>query len=567
MNKRLLSLCAALLLLCGCGQTPSRVSDPDPTPVATPVTTPAPVPKPTVLEVCVGTEGYTLDPTYCDAEVSADYMTHLFEGLLKYLPQEGAGVTEAVLAPGMAERWERSDEGLTYTFYLREDAVWSDGEPVRAQDFVYAWQRLLTPTAAGEQQHAAAAAQLIGVIRNAAAVAAGELPPSLLGVRAVSDKVLEVQLEQPCSHFLKLCAAPCLLPLREDVITAHGGDWTKAEHMVVNGAFTLEELVHDDHMTLRANPLYYDAAAIGPEAILWRFSDGDETGLEGLHFVADVADETAEGWGSSPRAGTYYLYLNVNNVQNWKVRAAMVLAVDRDAIAAAVGSGASAAVGMIPTGIAQSDGTPYAPSAEAAEQPLYGWLQKTYPKYDLNTYEGRCALARRLMDEAVSTGSWYRSYRLYYRFNESTVNRLVAETCQKNWREVLGVQTEFSLVSGTTYANSLRNGSFSAAYLGWLPDYNDPQSMLEIMTRGGDYNHSAWGDGNYTAAVRAVTEEYDPSARDAMQQAADAMLFSQDRFAVCPVFFYGDSYCVAEGVSNVGHNGMGGYSFHYVTFD
>ncbi len=275
MKKRLLIL-LALVLLSGCRQPADTAVTPTPTP--TPMVTATPAPTPMVLTVCVGTEGYTLDPTYVSDVESADYMGHLFEGLTKYVPQSRgeSGVTETVLAPGMAEHWERSPDGLTYTFTIRADAVWSDGKPVRAQDFVYAWRRLLTPSAADEMKHSAAAQQLFGVLKNAAEVSAGELPPSKLGVRAVSDQVLEVTLEQECSHFLKLCASTCLLPLREDIIDRYGGDWTKEGIMVGNGAFTLESLVHDDHMTLRANPLYYDAEAIGPDRILWYFSDGGE---------------------------------------------------------------------------------------------------------------------------------------------------------------------------------------------------------------------------------------------------------------------------------------------------
>lgn len=568
MKRLLLCLLTAVLLLCGgCGGDPV----PEVTPTPAPSAAPSPSPTPAVLRVCVGTEGYTMDPTYVSDVEAPSYMSHLFEGLTRYVPADtGSAVEPMELVLGMAESVTRSEDGLRYTFTIRPDAMWSDGEPVRARDFVYAWQRLFTPSQADEMKHSASAEQLFGVLKNADRVSSGKLPPSKLGVEAKSDRELVVYLEEECSHFLKLCASTCLVPLRQDLIEEHGGDWTQAENLVVNGAFRLTELVHDDHMTLEKNPLYYDAGTVTQDRILWYFTDGPEADLHGYRageydFVSDVTDPTAVGYGSSPRAGLYYLYLNVNNVKNWRVRAAMTLAIDRDAIAAAVGGGAAPAVGMIPPGIADSSGREYVPAPAAAQQPLYAWLSETYPGYDLDTYAGRCDLARKLYDEAVAMGAWYRSYTVYYRFNESTVNRIVAETCRKNWQEVLGQKAEFAVVGADRYAESLENGSFDIAYLGWLPDYNDAQNFLDIMRRGGDYNHSEWGDGSYTTYMDSALTEYDPAARDEIQLTADGMLFTEHRFAVCPVYAYGDTWC-ARGVENIGHSASGIYGFQYASF-
>lgn len=566
MKKLLLILMTAVLLvLAACGSGDAADAESTPAPTATPV------PTPMVLDVCVGTEAYTMDPTYINDVQAPDYIGHLFEGLTKYAPvatDRGDAVVEMALVLGMAERCDMSGDGLTYTFTLRSDAVWSDGQPVTAQDFVYAWQRLFTPSEADEMKHSASAEQLFGVLKNATEVSSGKLAPSSLGVVAKSDKVLEVYLEQPCSHFLKLCASICLLPLRQDVIEAYGGDWTREGNIVVNGAYTLESLVHDDCMTLQKNPLYYDGDALGPDTIIWHFSDSSASTLTEYNngaydFISDVTDTAAAGYGSSPRAGTYYLYLNVNNIQDWRVRAAMTLAIDRESITQTIGEGTTPAVGMIPAGIADSAGVEYIPAEDAAQQPLYAWLQQTYPKYDLNTYDGRCELAKKLYNEALTVGSWYRSYKVYYRFNESTVNRAVAETCQANWKDVLGLTAEFSLIDADKYADSLASGSFDIAYLGWLPDYNDPQNFLDIMRRGGEYNHSEWGDGSYTDQVDAILSVYDAETRDQLQLKADGALFTQWRFAVCPIYSYGDTYCAAEGVTNVGHSSSGYYSFHY----
>ena len=165
------------LLLCGCG------GGEDPAPAVTP--TPTPVPTPVVLSVCVDTEGSTIDPTYLSEPVPSELQSHLFEGLMRYAPAEGEGVvTDSVLCLGLAESVERSQDGLTYRFVIREDARWSDGVPVRSGDFVYAWRRLLSPPADAEMAHAAGAAQLYGIVKHAKEVAEGKVPGESLGVWA-----------------------------------------------------------------------------------------------------------------------------------------------------------------------------------------------------------------------------------------------------------------------------------------------------------------------------------------------------------------------------------------------
>ena len=548
-------LCLLLLTACGGGTDTAEIT---PEPTATPV------PTPFVLEVCTGMEGYTIDPTYVGDVETAGLISHLFEGLMKYVPaDESAAVTDAQLVSGLAESHTVSDDGLTWRFTIRGDACWSDGQPVTAQNFVYAWRRLLPPAGSGETAHAAAASQLYGVIQNAEAVGSGKADPSALGVTAENDRTLVVTLEKPCSHFLKLCALPCMSPLRQDVIEAYGGDWTDERNIITNGGYTITSWVHDDHMTLTKNPQYYEGDALGPDTIVWNFNDS-EVGMTGafesggLDFVAGIADGEPIS-----RAGVYYLYLNTSAVQDWRVRGAMLLSIDRDSIAAALGGGATPAVGLIPAKISDSGGSAYVVPSVAAEQPMYAWLSKTYPDYDLNTYEGRCALAKKLYNEARAIGSWYNSYTVYYRFNESAVNRTVAETCRNNWKEVLGLNAEFVLMDDDTYADSLKSRTFGTAYLSWLPDYDDGRSFLEIMRRGGEYNYSVWGDQRYNDALDVIGRATDAAERDALLLAADAMLFEQERFAVCPIYYFGDTYRVSDAITSVTHTPMGYWLFGY----
>lgn len=533
-----------MLLLSGCNaaSAPADTAPPTPTPAPTPV----------VLTVSVGSEGSTIDPTYLTEPDPADVLSHLFEGLVKYAPEETTDTVNAAQPVlGLAETMEVSADGLTYRFTIRADARWSDGVPVTAEDFVYAWRRLLTPSGDGETAHAAGAAQLYDVLLNARAVAEGAMSSDALGVTAESERVLTVRLEKVCPWFPKLCAMPCMVPLRRDIIEQYGGDWTNERNIVVSGAYTISAWVHDDYMHLVRNPYYYDEASLGPHEILWRF------GGEGCDFAAAVSD--AEATGTVSVAGTYYLYLNANAIRDWRVRAAMLLSVDREALTEALGGGAMPAWGLVPEGISMTDGEAYVPEATS----MYTWLQGQYPDYDLTAYEGRCALAKLLMQQARAAGSWYGSYTLYYRFNASTVNRTVAERCASDWQRELGLRCELVSMDVADYAARLESNTFDVAYLSWLPDYDDPLSFLRIMERGGAHNHSGWGDVRYNEQLRLAAENADSAARDALLRRAEEMLYEEERFAVCPLYWFGESYYAGDGVSGVGYNAVNGYNFCY----
>ena len=526
------------ILLCGCGGGVPADAEPTPTPEPTPM----------VLTVSMGAEGSTIDPSYRSPAESGDLLNHLFEGLVKYAPAEvGETVNAAVPVLGLAESMELSEDGTVLRFTIRSDAYWSDGVPVTAADFVYAWGRLLTPVGEGEPR----GTHLYGLLRNAEEVAKGKLPLASLGVVAESERVLRVELEQPCAWFWKLCAMPCMAPLRRDLIETYGGDWTAEGHIAVTGAYTIGEWVHDDYMRLVPNPYYYDYENLGPHEILWKFGN-DPT----CDFAAGV------GKGRVPVAGTYYLYLNANAIPDWRVRAAMLLSVDRETLAEELGNGARPAEGLVPEGISMTDGAAYEGGAS-----MYTWLGQTYPDYDVGTYVGRCALASALMEQSRAAGSWYGSYTVYVRFNESAVNRSVAERCQADWQRVLGLRAEFVPMEVDAYAARLRTNTFDVAYLSWLPDYDDPLSFLQIMERGGDYNHSGWGDVRYNEQLKLAAGCLDAPSRDAMLLRAEEMLYEKERFAVCPLFWYGEQYAARDGLQNVSHSAAAGYHFCYAEMD
>lgn len=574
--RKLLLIILALALMLGLSGCPSS-ADPEVTPRGDVQA------KPTAdvqswdktLSLCLGTEWYTMDPSFVNDEDTATYILHMFEGLMKYVPQEeSTSLSGTKLQYGMAKRHTISEDGLTYTFILREDARWSDGEPVTAEDFVYSWRRVLAPNQTDVLEHASGGHQLSGIVKNAAAVESGKLRPEELGVTAVDEHTLEVQLEAPCAYFLKLCANPSLVPLRRDVIETYGGDWTDMEHVVSNGAYAVSKWVHDDYLKMEQNPYYYDRENLGADTIFWHFSDGEQLTLNAYEngeydFISVfpkseyAALREAGECQTVPRAGTYYLYFNTDVIADWRVRAAMMLAVDRESIVSAVGEGYSPATGFVPDGICDSAGTAFTSGMTGTYDTMFNWLQNWHPAYDLSTYEGRCELAKTLYQESLNAGAWHRSYEVTYCYNSSSLNRTVARTCQENWRDVLGLTVKLSRVDASTYPELLEDGSFGIAYLSWMPDYDDAQNFLFLMQSDSPHNYGKWESTAFDELLTKINAAPDAAERDELQYFAENQMFSLGGFPICPIFFYGDDCCINDALKGVGYNPFGCYIFSY----
>ena len=224
------------------------------------------------IRACIASEPETLDPNLESSVDGAVYAMHMFEGLMKYsntenLAAEGdSRVNLMEYDYGQAESYEVSEDGLTYTFTLRDGITWSDGQPVTAADFEYSWKRITDPATAADYGYI-----LAGIVENAAAIQAGEAEPDTLGVTAIDDKTLEVKLEDPCPYFIGLCAFGALMPIREDIIETYGSEWTNPGNMVSNGAYVLTDWEHDSYLEMERNDSYY--AEGGPDKITWYLSD------------------------------------------------------------------------------------------------------------------------------------------------------------------------------------------------------------------------------------------------------------------------------------------------------
>ena len=524
-----------------------------------------------VVNACIASEPETIDPGTASTVDASTYSQHQFENLMKYamtdeLADESGNVHLSEIVPGQAASYEVSDDLMTYTFTLRDDIYWSDGQPVTANDFVYSWRRLVDPATAADYGYF-----LNGIVKNATAIQNGELAKEELGIVALDDKTVQITLESPCAYFLEVCAFAALMPLREDVVEGNA-NWTDPSTIVVNGAYKLTEWVHDSYLKFEKNDKYYDYANLGPDAIVYWLSDSQTAILSGYQsgeyqFVEDYPTDMIESLQASGDAwiddyvGTYYLYLNTTVLTDWRVRAAMVLSVDRENIVENVTQGGQVpATGLVASGILDSTGANFAfGSSELGA--IYSWLQEQYPDYDLSDYDDCCELAIELYQEAVDEGAWDPNTTVVYNFNTSEAHKAIAEAGH-DWQEVLGLNIVLENQEWATYQSGLNEGTFGVARMGWIADYNDPVTYLELMMTGNSYNYGKYSDPDYDAEVSGAKGMLAGEERDALLYAAEEDLFGEGGFPVVPVYYYTNTY-LNKTIKNLGYTPLGYYFLQY----
>ncbi len=526
------------------------------------------------LKACIASEPETLDPNLESSVDGATYALHLFEGLMKYSMTDTPAASDEsdnvnIVMPdyGQAESYEVSEDGLTYTFHLRDDIYWSDGEEVTADNFVYSWRRMVDPASAADYGYL-----LDGIVANAAEIQAGEAEPDTLGVTAVDDKTFEVTLEAPCPYFLGLAAFPTLSPLREDVIEEYGNEWTDPGNLISNGTYVLTDWQHDNYLEMTKNENYYEELD-GPDTITWYLS-ADQTNMlasyqtDAYDFFDDIPVDQIQDLRDSGDAhtadqvGTYYLYISTKNVPDWRVRAAIALVIDREYIVDDVTQGGQTpATGIVAAGITTYDEEDW---TEVYENQMWSSLQELYPDYDLEVYSDRCDLAVALLDEAVADG-YDASATINYEYNTSDAHKAIAEAVQSDVNTVLGLDMSLNNSEWQTYTNNLGEDNFGLARLGWIADYDDPITYIELFTNGNSYNYGEWVSDEYTDLVNQAKALEDGEERDALLAQAEEILFGEEGWTCCPLYFYTQNYCVKSNIKNVGWTPLGYFIFSYAT--
>ena len=550
MKKRLLALVMAVAMVAGltaCGGGSAESTD---TPAATDdaAATEETAGGEKILSVQIGPDPETIDPALSSASDSGNMIIHSFECLLT-VDESGA------LAPGQAETWETSEDGLTWTFHLRDGLKWSDGSDLTANDFVYSWKRVCDPMTAAPY-----AETVLGMVEGYAEAIEGNL--DALNVVATDDKTLVVTLANPCPYFGSLAAFATLSPVQQATVEANGDAWAVApETYIGNGSFYVSEWVPGSHIMMSKNPHYWNADAIKLDKIKFNLMEDANAAYSAYQtgevlMIKDVPTEEIPSLeGSSdfyvdPIIGTYYLSLNVEKepFNDANVRKALSLAIDRDYVANTIMQGTySPAYNFMGPGWMDAAGTSFMDNANNGEL------------YISEDYEANLEEAKRLLTEAgYPNGEGLPA--ITYSTNDSGYHKPVAEYLQQAWGE-LGLDVTVEVVEWASFTPMRRNGEFMAARNGWVGDYSDPSNMLELLYSTNGNNDGKYNNPEFDAAIDLSRTTVDEAARfDALHTAEDILM---DDAGCIPVAYYNDFWLQSDKITGSWHSAYGRWHFMY----
>lgn len=466
----------------------------------------APVPQ--VLRLLEGTALY-LDPGQSGMGDGLNIMYNLFRGMVWVDPETGR------LDPACAESWEVSDDGLVWTFHLRDDLIWSDGQPLTAQDFRYAWLRNLNP-----EINMYAYLPLVG----ADAFSAGEnTDPDSVGIEVVDDLTLKATCVEACPTFAKQTSTLTLMPLRQDVIEQYGNDWVQPENIVVNGPFTLESWTPDKEVIIKPNPNYWDEPA-KLDQVIFTLVENVQTSCMMLYQAGQVDACEAE-MKELPRltedpelkdqvvtlneSRTVWLGLDTTNppLDDLRVRKALALALDKEVINQVVSKGAYvAAVGIFPP------------------------MMDTYTK-DV-ALEGDLETAKQLLAEAgYPNGEGMREIELVFVGGASSEYSLAAEVIQSMWKENLGVQVKLEPIERSAFYDWIRGKSETAwdvDFENFGSDFEDPSAYLnQLFPCAVDFWSTHWCNAEFDDLIGRAAVELDPETRVDLYKQAEKIFISE----------------------------------------
>ena len=485
------------------------------------------------LKVNLGADPLTLDPQLNSAADGNHVINNAFDGLLREVDGE--------IVPAAAESYTVSEDGLVYTFTLR-DAKWSDGEPVTAKDFEFAWKRGADPVTASEYMYIFESANIL----NAGAIAKGEKSADELGVKAIDDKTLEVTLSVPTEYFIQLCTFPTLAPVREDVVDNEGA-WAKDPAKAIsNGPFVLSEYKMGDQLVYVKNENYWNAENVTLDKIVYYMIVDESTAytkyaageLDVNEFIP--ADEMPKLIAEDPtfyilpKIGTYYFAFNMNTpvLQDVRVRKALAMAIDKEQIVNEVTrSGQIAATAFMPEGVTDAKGESFNDNAGD-----YGLTTKA-------DVEGAKAL---LAEAGYPDGVGLPEIEILY--NTSEGHKKIAEAIQEMLKQNLGVNTKLTNQEWAVFQETTNNNQFEyLARRGWIGDYNDPQTMLEIFETTNGQNIGRYSNpefDNEMALSRQTTGE------ERMQHLYKAHDILMEDMPMIPVYYYSYPIMIQDSVAD-----------------
>jgi oligopeptide transport system substrate-binding protein len=504
----------------------------------------------------LGADPKTIDPQLNSAVDGSTVIHNAFEGLMR--EDENAKII-----PGTAEKYEISDDGTVYTFHLRDNAKWSDGKPVVAGDFVYAWNRALNPEVAAEYAY-----QLFYIKNGAAYYNQEKIGDKVataedVGVKAIDDKTLEVTLESPVSYFLSLAAFPTYFPVRQDIIEQNKEKWAlKPDTYVSNGPFKMSQWKEKESITFVKNENYWDAENVKLKTLEVRLIDDQITYLNAFKSgeidviesppQAEIPTLLDEGTAKIyPYLGTYFYVINVSDkakdvdpkaaeaLSNPKFRKALALSIDKQLIVDKVTQGGQVpSSSYVPLGILDS-------------------AEKEFKK-DYLPPTGDVEKAKKLLAEAgYPNGEGAPTITLTFNTNEGHQN--IAQAVQDMWKTNLGISVELKNEEWAVFQDTRNNFQYSIARHGWIADYNDPMTFLDMWTTGNGQNNAGYSNKEYDKLIASAKLELDATKRTEMLRKAEDILMEE--LPILPIYSYTNVLCIDGNVKGTYKSPLGQMEF------
>ncbi|MDR3052218.1 MAG: peptide ABC transporter substrate-binding protein [Oscillospiraceae bacterium] len=490
-----------------------------------------------------------MDPTLNSYSRSATVLKQLFSGLYK------AGADGTTMVPALAESYTVSDDGLRYVFTLKPDLKWSDGSPLTAADFEYAWKRVLNPDVASK------AMSDLYVLKNGEAYSKGEASVDDVGVKATDGRTLTVDLANNTPWFLTLTSGAVFAPVKKDVVEG-ATPWTEsAATYVSSGPFMLKEYRLKEKLELVKNPYYPDADKVALDAVdiviiedasaeLVAYDNGEIDVADNLNGEAIAKYKDTPEYEAIARIGIMYHDFNVEKApfSDKRVRQAFAMSFDRAVITQRV--------------------------IQTPDVPLYGWVPprqmsltdptKTYREVAGDMFAYDVEKAQALLAEAgYPNGEGFPPAELVVQATQAQKD--IAQALQAMWKQNLNVTVNITTYESSAYWTELDNGNFNIDRNGWTADYSDPLANLSIFRTGSNGYENRWDNAEYDAIIDKILAETDPATREALMIEAEKLL--ADEMPVTPSYSYVDDFLSKPYVQGVTKNALGHVLLEYVTMD
>lgn len=500
------------------------------------------------LTVNLGYELQSIDPAINDETYGFIYINHAFEGLL-------TKDINGKIVGGSSDKWEISEDKLKYTFHIREDAKWSDGKKLTADDFVYSYRRVVDPKTASP------IAYLMYYIKNAKDINIGKKQIDTLGVTAIDENTLTIELENPTLYFEDILASGgCYVPVREDIINKYGDDWTwNSESYIGNGAYKMTERKPDELIAFELNTNYWDYknqvakkinfVLIADEYIsLNAVRTGDVDFSINAPPIGEIESLIKENlMAVSDIIGVYYLDLNNKDktLSDKRVRKALSLAIDRNYIVSNIGHGKLIA-------------------AESFVPPVVKGVEKSFREESsnfiiANNYSNNIIEAKRLLAEAGYPNG--ENFPILEVKVSSGFYTTVLEAIQEMWKNNLNIDVVVRTEESKITLPFRQSGKYQIARTSWTGDYNDPLTMLQIMTSESDINYSGFSNERYDYLINFATTSTNEKDRMEALKEAEAILFEE--MPIIPFIYRTDFLVVNPKLKNYIDDPLGRYRFNY----